>query len=55
MTSSPATGPVSFGASALIMLFAALGRLLWRGLLFAPTLRVARDLGRCDYDYPRYG
>ena len=28
--------PVPFGTSALIMLLAALGRLLWRGLRFAP-------------------
>jgi hypothetical protein len=31
-------GPVSFGTSALIILLAALGRLLWRGPLFAPVL-----------------
>jgi hypothetical protein len=31
------SGPVSFGTSALIMLLAALGRLLWRGLRFAPV------------------
>jgi hypothetical protein len=31
-------GPVSFETSALIMLLAALGRLLWRGLRFAPVL-----------------
>jgi hypothetical protein len=31
-------GPVAFGTSALIMLLVALGRLLWRGLRFAPVL-----------------
>jgi hypothetical protein len=29
-------GPVSFGTSALIILLAALGRLLWRGLFPLP-------------------
>ena len=30
-------GPVSYGTSALMILLAALGRLLWRGLRFAPS------------------
>jgi hypothetical protein len=27
----------------------------WRGLRLEPSLRVARDLGRCDHDYPPVG
>src|SRR5829696_9163224 len=39
----------------MLVLLAALSLPLSRGLRFAPSLSVARDLGRCDHDYPRWG
>ena len=49
MTDPQLIGPMSRRTSALIMLLAALGRLLWRGLRFAPpqTPKSALGLTRC--------
>jgi hypothetical protein len=46
-------GPGSFGAPALIILLAALGRLFGAAFALRP-LRVARDLEWCDHEYPRW-